>query len=109
VFYRAIVGLTGYEKARASGEKYSEALKAGIAAVRQEIPHMPMSETELKRVLAEFRSDTLESTLLVTESDNTVTPEGRKCTKAWALCIGPPPLYPRHNARQDSHPKALDK
>jgi hypothetical protein len=101
VLHRAAIALYGYDKARSAGEKYAEALKAAVAEVRREFPQVSISETEIKRVLAEFRVKELELTLLITESENTVTPSGRKCKKAWQLSIGPQPNYPRHNARQE--------
>jgi len=61
VLYRAMVGLRGYDKARSSGEKYQEALKGAVAEVRHQFPGMPISETEIKRILAEFRSKELNS------------------------------------------------
>jgi hypothetical protein len=101
VLHRTAVGLLGYDTARSSGEKYAEGLKAGVAKVREEFPDMPMSETEMKRILAEFRPKELELTLLFRESENTVTALGRKCKKAWQISIGPQPEYPRHNAHVD--------
>jgi|HubBroStandDraft_2_1064218.scaffolds.fasta_scaffold30328_2 hypothetical protein len=101
VLYRAMVGLRGYDKARSSGEKYQEALKGAVAEVRHQFPGMPISETEIKRILAEFRSKELELTFLVTESEDTTTLDGRKCGKAWQISIGPLPNHPRHNAHED--------
>jgi hypothetical protein len=100
VFFRAMIALEGYDQARSRGEKYVVSLESGIAAVRREFPDISMSTTEMKRVLAEFRSEGLRDTLFVSESENTVTPDGRKCRKAWALTISAPPKYPRHNARE---------
>jgi hypothetical protein len=96
-----MVGLRGYDKARSSGEKYQEALKGAVAEVRHQFPGMPISETEIKRILAEFRSKELELTFLVTESEDTTTLDGRKCAKAWQISIGPLPNHPRHNAHED--------
>jgi hypothetical protein len=100
-FHRAMVGLYGYDKARSSGEKYAEALKAAVEEVRRKCPDFPISKTEMKRVLAEFRSEGMEGTFLVSECEDTVTPLGRKCKWAWQISIGPPPDYPRHNAHVD--------
>jgi hypothetical protein len=101
MLHRIAVGLLGYDEARSSGEKYAEGLKAAVAKVREEFPDIPMSETEMKRILAEFRSTELELTLLFSESENTVTALGRKCKKPWQMSIGPQPEYPRHNAHVD--------
>jgi hypothetical protein len=99
VFFRAMIALEGYDQARSHGEKYSVSLEAGIAAVRRVFPDMSMSMAEMKRVLAEFRSKGLTDTLFISENENTVTPDGRKCRQAWVLTVGAPPKYPRHNAR----------
>ena len=109
VLHRAMVGLSAYDKARSHGEKYEQALRAAIEEVRQTFPEMRMSETEMKRILAEFRTKALALTFLVTESENTVTIEGRKCRKACQLSIGPQPNYPRHNARENRTTKGSTK
>jgi hypothetical protein len=97
-FHRAAVALCAYDQARLDGEKYSAALQAGVAAVRQEFPGMPMSETEMKRILVEFRSKGSASVLLVDENPDAVT-LGSKDKRVWDLRFGAPPNYPRHNAR----------
>ena len=98
VLHRTMVGLYAYDKARSRGEKYEQALRAAVEEVRQTFPEIRMSATEMKRILAEFRPKELELTFLITECENTVTPLGRKCEKAWQIRIGPQPEYPRHNA-----------
>jgi hypothetical protein len=50
-----MIGLSAYEKVRSRGETYEETLKAALEEVRQIFPEMRMSETEMKRPLAEFR------------------------------------------------------
>jgi hypothetical protein len=100
VLYRTMVALRGYEKARAAGEKYEVALEAAIAEVQMALK-MRMSVTEVKRVLAEFRSETQESVFLVSECDKGLIVEGRMIKRAWGLSVGPKPTYPRHNARND--------
>ena len=105
-FHRAMVGLHGYDKMRSSGEKYQEALKGGVEEVRREIPEVPISITEIKRALAEFRSEDMELTFLVTPSENTTAIDGTKFRKAWEIRIGPNPDYPRHNAHVDPHATA---
>jgi hypothetical protein len=104
VLHRTMVGLSAYDEARSRGEKYEQALRAAVEEVRQTFPEMRMSETDMKRILAEFRPKELELTFLVTECEDTVTALGRKCEKAWQLSIGPQPEYPRHNAREHRAP-----
>jgi hypothetical protein len=97
VFFRAMVALKAFDEARSDGEKYSGALKAGVAAVRRAIPNISMSETEMKRILAEFHSSHLKQTLLVTDSDDTIEIDGIKLGRAFSLCSGPVPSHPRTN------------
>ncbi len=96
--HRAAVALCAYDQARLAGEKYSEGLQAGVKAVRQEFPGMPMSETQMKRILVEFRPKGSVQVLLVDENANAVTLDGRKLRRAWDLRFGAQPNYPRHNA-----------
>ena len=97
--HRALVALCAYDQARKAGEKYSAALKAGVTKVRQEFPGMPMSETQMKRILVEFRSKGSANVLLVDENANAVTLDGSKDKRAWDLRFGAPPNHSRHNAR----------
>jgi hypothetical protein len=53
-FLRALMVIDAYSKARAEGEKHSTAVTESIEFVRQLAPEMRISETEAKRVLAEF-------------------------------------------------------
>jgi hypothetical protein len=97
------IAICAYDKARLAGEKYSVALQAAVEAVRLQIPGTSMSETEMKRILAEFRPHSMETTLVFEESDNRVSINGVKHQRAWALRIGETPDYPRHNARVPGH------
>lgn len=96
--FRAVIAQCAYDKARASGEKYEVGLDAAIEAVRRELPGVRMNRTEMKRILAEFRSEGVGSTILFEESDNRTSPDGAKHQKAWNIRIGQAPKYPRHNA-----------
>lgn len=105
VFFRAMVATKAFAEARSGGEKYSEALKIAVAAVRRRFPNTSMSETQVKRALAEFHSPHLEQTLLVTDSDDTIEIDGIKFGRALCLSLGPVPTYARHNRRQDTDVK----
>jgi hypothetical protein len=100
VLFRASVALEGYNRSRKAGEKHSEALKAGVAAVRQTFPGMPISLTEVKRILAEFQPKAQALALRVAEpeSNDIMTLFGRRWKKISVFGIGPLPTYPRHNA-----------
>jgi hypothetical protein len=97
---RSFVGLRAFDSARSAGEKYEAALDAGVEAVRTERPAYPVSRTEMKRILAEFRSDFLETTFFIEESDDTTTPNGTKFQKAWDIRVGEMPKYTRHNVNR---------
>jgi hypothetical protein len=53
-FGRALQVVHAYTKARNSGEKHSAAVKEAINFVRRLDPETPISESEVKRVLAEL-------------------------------------------------------
>ena len=98
--FRALVALEGYNSSRKAGEKYSKALEAGVAAVRLMFPGMPISLTEVKRILAEFQPKGQAPGLRVAkpESSDIMTLFGRRWQKILVFGIGPCPTYPRHNA-----------
>jgi hypothetical protein len=52
---RALKILYAYDKARTSGMKHESAVIEAAAFVRQLNPEIPVSETEVKRILAELR------------------------------------------------------
>jgi hypothetical protein len=68
MLFRIATVLHAYDQARSSGEKHSGAIAAAAAAVRSQVPEMRISETEVKRVLAEFRSKNSGQTLIITQS-----------------------------------------
>jgi hypothetical protein len=49
---RYILVLRAYHRARARGDKRSAAIAVAVSTVRSRVPGMPISETEVKRVLA---------------------------------------------------------
>jgi hypothetical protein len=53
-FLRALMVIHAFSKARAGGQKHSADVREAVEFVRQLDPEMPISETEVKRVLAEF-------------------------------------------------------
>jgi hypothetical protein len=98
-FSRTVLGLYGYDKARGMGEKYEASLKAGIAQVKRAYPELPMSVTEMKRILATFRPKSGDAaTFHVAECENFRLPGGRMTGQAWDIRIGAQPKYPRSNS-----------
>jgi len=64
---RSAMVLHAYDQARGMGEKHSAAIATAVTAVQFRVPGMKISETEVKRVLAEFRSKDSGQALIVTE------------------------------------------
>ena len=54
-FGRAGVVRFAYDEARQRGEKHSVAIICAVEYIRQHYPKMPISETEVRRVLATFQ------------------------------------------------------
>ena len=54
---RDSIALSGYDEARQRGEKYIVAISEAVSAVRKCDPKMPVSETEVRRILACWRSN----------------------------------------------------
>jgi len=62
---RDSIALSGYDEARQRGEKHIVAISEAVSAVRKCDPQMPVSETEVRRILAHWRpSRTNANTLL---------------------------------------------
>lgn len=99
---RITVALCGYEQARNRGEKHDTAVEEAEKYVRRKLPGVPISKTEVRRILASCRPETDESALSVLEVDpknNTYTlPDGKTVRMLWTASYGPRIEYPRVNA-----------
>jgi hypothetical protein len=128
-FGRALMIIHAYSKARDAGQKHSCAVRETVESVRQLDPKMPVSETAVKRVLAEFMPRDSQVALRVDYSilegddaaerrrfhaemlafaGNRISTEltdqdQRRPLKAFKFGFGIRPIYPRHNAKS---PKA---
>ena len=128
MLFRSFLALHAYDQARARGNKHSSAITEAISAVRSREPEMPISETEVKRVLAEFQSkDSKGSSIIsagivqgpeldtwfddlkwITEESPLKLgvphiPDYRskpRQIRTLSIQIGPRPHYPRSNARK---------
>ena len=93
-----------YDQARQAGEKHASAVCSAVAAVRKRHPRMPLSQTEAKRILADWRRRNCRTGVLITKPeppDDVLTlPDGRKARKLLIFGYGLLPRYPRHNARK---------
>jgi|HubBroStandDraft_2_1064218.scaffolds.fasta_scaffold57461_2 hypothetical protein len=103
-FLGEAVAIEAFDAARAGGEKYEVALAAGVRAVRESFPDLPMSITEMKRFLSEFRSHSLENTIFFDKADT--DSRNSKC-RVWAMRVGEMPSYPRHNAGKPKSERTL--
>ena len=121
---RTLIVLKGFDEARNKGAKHEAAISEAVYAVRSCLPEMPISRTEVKRILAELRSKRSEETFLVTEEmqngpavaryhdgaallrafsrGNDVPSDPGSASKPMqvlSIRIGPPPSHPRSNAK----------
>lgn len=62
-FARGAMAVWAYDEARARDEKHSAAVQYAVDFVRQRHPEMPISATEVKRILATWRPRGAESIL----------------------------------------------
>lgn len=99
---RDTVAVYAYGRAREGGEKHSVAISEAVTHIRATYPRMPVSETEVKRIAAAWRSKQRSSSLFVSKPDpehNSITlPNGRKVRILYNASVGPRPIYPRANA-----------
>lgn len=128
-FGRALMVIHAYSKARDGGQKHSAAIREAVDFVRQLDPEMPVSQTEVRRVLAEFRPQDSRVALRVdysilegeeaakrrsfyaqmyaqmlefagTKSTTELIDENlRKPLKSFKFGFGKRPNYSRHNAK----------
>ncbi len=113
MLYRATYGLYAYQVARKAGQKHSVAISEAVKYVREKIPAMPISETEVKRIVARWQSRKNRICLFVGEPGPEPRftlgpgPDGkiRPLRIVHTVCVGPHPDYPRSNAAGDTPPK----
>jgi hypothetical protein len=99
---RAALAVHGYDEARKAGEKHMAAITCAVQLIRATHPEMKASETEVKRVLADWRSNRRPTGLWVTKPDPAdcmlTLPDGRVVRRLLDAGFGPRPVYPRANA-----------
>jgi len=124
-FGRALMVIDAYLRAREGGQKHSAAVRQAVEVVRQSGLGMPISETVVKRVLAEFLPKdspaALKTDYVILEGEeaashrrfhaqmlelagNKITTELtdqdlQKPLKIFKFGFGKRPNYPRHNAK----------
>lgn len=81
MFGRRMLAIHSYRTARSSGDKHSCAVTEAVAAVKKTWPGMRISETEVKRILAECQPKGAQLAFKVTKNSQSpphLTPEVRK-------------------------------
>jgi len=99
---RDTIVLYRYLQARAAGEKHSVAVEEAITYLREREPRMPISATEVKRIVARWRPRSLPYGCVVVQpgpGENTITlPGGYVFKIGLTVCVQPRVDYPRANA-----------
>ncbi len=89
ILFRLLWILYAYDKARSAGMGYTKALAAAEAFIRDVFPGMPISETEVKRIVALGRPRGAAEVWLVKESGN----------GSYTIGVGPGPKYSQRPKR----------
>ena len=80
------------------------AISEAVKYIRDTAPKMRISETEVKRIVAVWRSKQRPMCLFVTKPDpehnSIVLPNGRRARILYTASVGPRPIYPRANAAE---------
>lgn len=99
---RGMEALYAYDEARKAGEKHSAAVQSAVDAVRAKYPSMPISATEVKRMLSQWRPKGRPIGIIVTKpapgDDIIILPDGQRARRTLTFGYGPRPNYPRANA-----------
>jgi len=98
---RVTLVLHAYDKARKAGAKHMAAIAEAVEFTRENRPRMKISTTEVRRILAQWRSNRSPVGLLVTKLDpdcTLVLPDGRVAKRLFGAAFGPRPCHPRANA-----------
>lgn len=101
MLHRATLVVYAYDRARASGAKHWAAIVEALNHVREKNPRMPISESEVRRILAEWRPSGTSEGLSVSPpdpADSTITLGGKVFRVVLVAAWGPRPVYPRVNA-----------
>jgi hypothetical protein len=85
---RALIAIEAYDRARRDGQKHWFALEIAVNAVRAEFSGVPISQSEVKRVLAELRPKNAPEALLVIKNNG-----------IWTFGFGKRPDYRRRHRR----------
>ena len=94
---RVTLVVYAYDQAREAGEKHMAAITEAVEFIRENRPWMKVSQTEVKRILANWRSKRRPVGLLVTKPDpadcKLTLPDGRIVRRVLGAAFGPRPIY----------------
>jgi hypothetical protein len=105
---RVTLAVFAYQAARKTGEKHSVAIAEAVKGVQETLPKVPISETEVKRIVARWLSKKRPSCLWVEKPKPEQSfalepgPDGKMIPVRVVLTasFGPHPVHPRVNAAQ---------
>jgi hypothetical protein len=101
---RATLVVFAYDRAREAGEKHKAAIASAVEFIRKKRPMMKICETEVRRILAEWRSKRSPVGLLITKPDPAncmfTLPDGQVVRRVLSASFGPRPVYARANAAE---------
>lgn len=103
---RVTLAIYAYGRARDAGEKHIVAIGEAVKHIRDKCPRMPISETEVKRIVATWRPKRGATCLFVSKPDpehSVIRVPGRdgrivNARISYTASVGQPPIYPRANA-----------
>jgi hypothetical protein len=94
--------LYAYQQAREAGQKHFVAVQEAVIFVQQNLPGMPISDTEVRRILAKWRSTRRSHVLSVRKPDPAAStiafPDGRVVRRLYTASWLPRAEYPRTNS-----------
>jgi hypothetical protein len=114
MFHRSMIALHRYNEARRAGEKHSAAVLEAVSAVQHDLPGIPISQTEVRRALAQLQPKASPFAYLISKLPNAPFPLsqlptavcqqwGLPATAKMAHCftfgIGRHPKYQRVNSK----------
>ena len=105
---RVTLAVYAYDLATGAGEKHSVAISEAVQYIRHTAPRMRISETEVKRIMADWRPKGSASCLFVDKPhpEQSIIPvlgrdgEPTYATNLYTASVGPRPVYARANAAQ---------
>ena len=104
ILERAVLAVYAYVQAREAGDKHIVAITEAVNYIRTICPSMKISETEVKRIVAVWRSIQRATCLVVSKPDPQHSiislPRGGRGKILYTVSVGPRPTYPRANAAE---------